>query len=228
VLLAVLLPARAWADEAPADAAPACPTPAPRTAHVTLHAEPTVALESHAVGESHWTGVCTAPCNRELPLDADYRVSSDDLRPSGTLRLVAAPGERVTLDVHPVSRRTHTTGLVLLGTGLVLLVAGDVMSDIYLGLEAGQVVDKQAPPKLAAELVWPGIAIAGVGLVAFVTGGVMALRTREPTGVSQSTARPEETAEVDVDVRRAPLWREAASQGAMPRALGVTIASGSF
>ena len=133
VLLAVLLPARAWADEAPADAAPACPTPAPRTAHVTLHAEPTVALESHAVGESHWTGVCTAPCNRELPLDADYRVSSDDLRPSGTLRLVAAPGERVTLDVHPVSRRTHTTGLVLLGTGLVLLVAGDVMSDIFWG-----------------------------------------------------------------------------------------------
>ena len=54
----------------------------------------------------------------------------------------------------------------------------------------------------------------------------MALRTREPTtGVSQSTARPEETAEVDVDVRRAPLWREAATEGAMPRALGVTCAS---
>lgn len=221
---ACFLAAMSLARPARADDVPA-PLPAPQwTAHVVLNADCTVALQSHAEGESHWTTVCTAPCDRELPLDADYRVAGEHLRTSGTLRLAALRGERLTLEVHPVSQRKHTTGAVLLGTGIVLFVIGDAMSDVYLALEASQYVDKQPPPRLAHELIWPGIAIAAVGLVSFATGGVLFLQTRVPTSVSQTSVPVEPTPVPPVrelEVARLPVW-------VLPRVVGMPVFSGSF
>ena len=189
-----------------------------------MNADSTVALQSHAEGESQWSTVCTAPCDRELPLDADYRVAAEHLRTSATLRLNALRGEHLTLDVHPVSQRKHTTGAVLLGTGIVLFVIGDAMSDVYLALEASQYVDKQPPPRLAHELVWPGIAIAAVGLVSFATGGVLFLQTRTPTSVSQTSVPVPPTPPPparEVDVARSPDWP-------MPKVMGAPIFTGTF
>jgi hypothetical protein len=197
VTAVLLVSAMARADEVgpsravPQPAGPAAPEGDVRSArvHVQSAASAPLVLETHAPGSAVWTSCCRSPCDVDLPVDRDYRVSADGIRPSSCLRLSPPPGAAgVVLDVHPVSRKTHTAGLVLVGVGLVLFTVGDAMSDVFLALEAAKVADKQQVPAIASEIIVPGLIIAAVGAVAFGTGGVLFLTTREPTTVVQSPA----------------------------------------
>jgi hypothetical protein len=203
----------------------------PASTRVHLHAtdDTHVVLESHAPGSPRWTPSCTAPCDVNLPVDRDYRVTADGVRPSECLRLAPAPGTQVLLDVHPVSKKVHDTGLVLVGVGIVALIAGDVMSDVFIGFEVAQLVDKSPPPKISNELIVPGIVIAAVGVVALATGGGMYLATRKPTGVIQSTspnADPGPTADRVRLETPLPLWHDATPRGpVLPQVTSLPIVS---
>ncbi len=213
VAVAVLRTAQANAEEPPGE-------PAPVTARVHLQSESRARLviETHVPGSPGWSSCCASPCDLDLPVDRDYRVSADGVVPSACVRLTARPGDNVVLDAHPVSQKVHTTSLVLLGVGLVLFTAGDAISDVFLGLEAAQVADKEPPPKLASELIVPGLVIAAVGAVAFGTGGALFLATRNPTTVTQSTT-PCPT----------PVWQAAHDTASAPASpVTVRLLSGTF
>jgi hypothetical protein len=185
--------------------------------HVRSGGAAGVVLETHDPGSPRWNACCSAPCDLSLPVDRDYRVTAAGIRPSGCIRLGAPAGGRLVLDLHPVSSRVHTAGLALIGIGLVALIAGDAMSDVYLAAEAGHAAFNGPSSKLASDLIVPGLVIAAVGVVALATGGAMFLATREPSHVDQS-----------VPVAGPAYETADATSWPLPRVTGTWVLSASF
>jgi len=153
----------------------------------------------------------------------------------GTLALLSlASPARADETVHPVSERAHSAGIALIGIGVVSLVAGDVMSDVFLAFDAAQLVDHTPPPGFTRDMIIPGLTIAGVGLAALLTGGALYLSTRHPSDVTQATRPPSDpsapaTATVDDRSARLPVWRDDVASGpAMPRTLLAPLFSARF
>jgi hypothetical protein len=94
---------------------------------------------------------------------------------------------------------------VLLGSGIVIFTAGDVLSDVYLVFRGAQVLDHEAPPKLASDVIVPGVAIAAVGAVMFLTGGGLYLATRTTTGAQPAPAATPAAPATETSPRR-PSW----------------------
>jgi hypothetical protein len=124
------------------------------------------------------------------------------------------------VDAHPAHPRVHTAGLALMGVGVVGLVAGDLMSDVFLGFELAHAVGGSTPPPVAHQMIVPGLVIAGVGLASLLTGGGMYFAT-EPPAHAMPPAAP---ARPDVVQVRLPAWREARLAGpVLPDAVGMSL-----
>jgi len=158
----------AHADEP--DAAELAP-PETLPTHVLVHVESPkpVQLESRAPGQKTWAVVCGVPCDRELPLEGEYRFAHGP-----TFRLNPSSGSSVLLKVHPASVSGNVGGVALVGVGAVLAVLGT--AGVLLGVAAAA---QPTPTCGDHSSDWcgtgPGLgkAIALFSLVPLLVGGVM-------------------------------------------------------
>jgi hypothetical protein len=183
----------------------AAPAPAvgPQGAvYVHIDADADVRIERQ-VG-AQWIGMCNAPCDRDLPLDAVYRMAGNGVRNSHTFRLSATrPGERIIIAVNPASKGGFVGGIVLVSIGAPVLILGGFVLLIAAAIDAtpGQ------PETGAAKAVgWTMAAVGAIGVV----GGIVLIVNNASTGVDQfnETAKTSEHAFLPgSDVwKRAPVW----------------------
>lgn len=122
-------------EQASHPAAPAVPaTPAaPVTPQPAAPAVITGSATVHIVGDEvtlqmqrggAWETACTSPCDHELPLDVNYRVTGSGVRTSGAFRLLAKPGEHVTLNVNTGSSTAFDGGVAMALLGGITATVG--------------------------------------------------------------------------------------------------------
>lgn len=167
--------------EQPMGGAPA-PALAPEAAGgtVTVHIEGSSEATLEQQSGAGWLAVCSATCDRALPLDATYRMVGGGMRNSGAFRLAGAPGDRVVLVVDPASRGAFVGGIVLISVGSpVMLIGGMVLMVVAI---ANAVGDKNTGTTEAV-----GWTMLGGGLAGLITGIVL-LAGNSRTKVEQSLA----------------------------------------
>ncbi|MGH7282903.1 MAG: hypothetical protein ACRELY_15370, partial [Polyangiaceae bacterium] len=139
-----------------------------------------------------WETACNSPCDRELPLDSNYRVTGSNVRTSGAFRLLAKPGDHVTLDVNAGSSAGFSGGvaMALLG-GLtatvgfwgwyVTLLSNVSYDDCYDGEYCSS--SHHTSPVPWAITMGVGAAVGTVGLILAIAN--------EKTKVAQQTGAPD-------------------------------------
>lgn len=171
---------------------------APRRAFVSFEAGGDAAvLEEERAG--NWQPVCTAPCQKDLPLDATYRISGAGIRNSNGFRLNAAPGDRLRLTADTASSTAHTLGMVMLvgsaSVGLLAFWFLDLAADAQSYDSRSS--DRQMGTAVVTVLVSAVVGAVGLGLV---------LGT-QTTSAKQELVVPK--ARDQASTPRLPTWSEA-------------------
>lgn len=140
---------------------------------VKIHISSTkhVQLYRRSPGTQGWTHACHSPCDLDLPLGDDYRISGSSMSTSHEFRLAGAAGDRITLRVNP----TSTGGMVIGG-----VVAGVGAMSMYFGVLANAGSSYRSDKD-------QGYTAIGVGVAAVAVGTVILLAS-VGTGVSQTEA----------------------------------------
>ncbi len=171
---------------AAAPAASATPAAAEAPA-VVVHIEgsETAQLQRDANGNHReWVTVCSAPCDKAVSPQYDYRISGDGIRSSRVFSLSARGGEHETLTVDEGSRGGFVLGIVGASVGGVVMIVGLF---VVLVNATANLVDQTtggSPNRSGEDLGW---GISAVGL-AGVIGGVVLLASNSKSGVTQSSA----------------------------------------
>jgi hypothetical protein len=101
---------------------PPAPPPAKvgPTARVHIAADPSVLLDRRPAGSDTWVPACSAPCEEELPLGDEYRLSGPGLRSTDVFTLQGTAGGRVDIAVNPSTKLAWWVGAGIGGMGLVI------------------------------------------------------------------------------------------------------------
>ncbi len=174
---------------------------------------------------------CTAPCDRNLPLDGTYRIDGPQIRSTWPFQLERpeAPGDRVVLHVSPRLRSTYATakivcdvGLVAMGVGFAFLVGGALAETSAADANNGG----PAPCAGCTAATVGGAVVALAGAVVGTVGAVMGL-----TNLSSATSQQLETpATQRIELpRQASTWRAPGpAEAALPRATEAPLLHLSF
>ncbi len=73
---------------------------------------------------TRWVVVCEAPCDRDLPLDATYRLDGPGVRSTRPFRFSGRPGEREVVKLEASSTASFVTGIAIGGVGVLGLGLG--------------------------------------------------------------------------------------------------------
>ena len=114
--------------------------------HVFVHVSSprVVRLEQRAAERSPWESACDSPCDRELPLAAEYRVVyAKDAAPGDPFRLHDSPDDEVELRVDMPSNGERIAGRVVTGVGVVAAVVG-VIGVVSFGIAASRTPNEAA------------------------------------------------------------------------------------
>ncbi len=163
-----------------------------------MHLEGTkpTTLESKGI-DSPWAFVCAAPCDRDVPLDATYRVAGPGVQPSDPFQLQTGDGGELTLRAAATSRAAWSarTPLKIAGVGsLIVGLTTALAAGMYYDLSGygandspNGVAGNSAPPWVGP-VAYAGLGVAVAGAVAWAVSAWI-----EPTRVDQhgpSSARP--------------------------------------
>lgn len=187
-----------------AAATPVTPITGSATVHITGDE---VVLQTQRGGA--WEAVCESPCDRELPLDSNYRITGSSIRTSGAFRLLAKPGEHVTLDVNAGSSAGFTGGVTMALLGGLTATVG--FWGWYVALLNNATYDctgdgycydgnHHVSPVPWAITMGVGAAVGTVGLILAVAN--------EKTKVAQQTGAPDPKKEASLAPlpERSPTW----------------------
>jgi hypothetical protein len=151
--------------------------------HLESVAEGDVTLEARS--GSAWAVVCTAPCDRRLPVDVFYRLSGST-RESPPFRLLANAGDSLRLTAKTSSRAAYGTGVALTilgGIGIVTGAVAVVVNSVdFVAHLSTFLTRKQADPTFAYASLLTGAAVSLVGIALIATNG--------PSRVAQATSVP--------------------------------------
>jgi hypothetical protein len=125
-----------------------------------------------------WDKVCSAPCDRELPLTGEYRLKGDGLTDSNPFHLEGAPGSHIVLEVSNGTK----TGVALGGTAIGLGLYGSYIGMLIVLSARDEYTGEPDKGAQAAGVILglAGLALAGVGTAVIVSNW--------HTGVTQSAA----------------------------------------
>jgi hypothetical protein len=190
-------------------------------------ADKEVVLESLAPGEQ-WELACTAPCDAELPLGNQYRISGPSIRRSRPFAITASPGQHAVITVSAGSKGAFAGGVALLSVGAAAAAVGLFVFAIGATecSDGGVVVcvDGYAPN---SGLVVAGAVTLLVGVGTLLSG--VALMSDSRTREAQTFAALVPKARPDTAWLRAPMWRDAVRETpGMPKAVGFPIFAQSF
>ena len=217
-----------------APATPSSPLPPPRSSEVVPVPAPTMkvhlasdrslwlegrnpsAAEEGSTQARAWSLSCTSPCDAELPVDREYRIRGNSLRPTPPFRLAGRAGDTVTLRVTGASKGLFTGGIALLAVGGAGVIAGL----FFVALEVDPSTFGTAAS--ARESTSPGVVTALVGAGVALVGAVL-LGTHVHSTVQQG-----ETGARKEAWRPLPSWREDPLAAGAPKMAGVPIVGGVF
>ena len=140
-------------------------------------------LERRTSEEYEWVTACVSPCDVNVPVGDQYRISGDGVRPSSSFFLKASAGEHVRLRVSTSSSTASGWGKALLIGGGVITLLGLASSDSSSGSPRGPVI--------------------AVGVIAGAVGAVLVLANLDTT-YSQSTEARVPVARTRLEL---PAWR---------------------
>lgn len=83
-----------------------------------------VQLYRRLAGTQGWTHACHSPCDIDLPLGDEYRISGSSMSTSHEFRLAGAVDDRITITVSPTSTKGMVLGGVLAGAGAMTMYFG--------------------------------------------------------------------------------------------------------
>ena len=86
---------------------------------VHLEADRPARLEGLDPVTFQWSPVCDAPCDRELPLELQYRIAGKYIRPSQAIQLAVKPGQAVALHANTASTSPLATGQTMVVAGAI-------------------------------------------------------------------------------------------------------------
>ncbi len=215
-------PAPAGTTPPPAAAAPPAPTGPQGNAYVHLDADSEVRLERQS--GTTWVGQCNAPCDRELPLDGNYRIAGGSIRTSANFRLMATkPGDRVIISVNPASKGGLVGGIILAGIGTPFAIIGGLTLLVVAAIDAApNHYVETGPAKIVG---WSLFGIGAVGVIA----GIVLITGNASTGVDQfnDTAKAAWLRAGAPD-KRVPIWRDVTTPAPAQTGLSVPLLTGRF
>ncbi|MEO6576022.1 MAG: hypothetical protein ABIP89_19365, partial [Polyangiaceae bacterium] len=185
-------------------------------ARVHISSPKTVQLFRRPAGTTGWTNACASPCDIDLPLNDDYRVTGSGVAQSKEFRLQGAPGERLEIVVDPTSASGMVAGGLLAGTGGFAMYIGFLTtlvgiaqtnqncSSYYYYGSSSQCLSEHSHGPAVRNV---GLGILAVGAAAAVVGLVVVVNAAG-TEVSQhgAAAHPAKDAFL-----REPVWRGVAT-----------------
>ncbi len=200
--------------------APSPPVPVERPAlmaaevWVHLEAPEGVVLQQDRTSRDDWQTVCSAPCDRMLPMAFYYRAAGGGIKASDDFALKGSPGARETMVVDGASR----TASVL---GALVLAAGGIADLFGLALTVASTVDGEGWSVAA-----PGLAALGLGTVAIVGGYVLA---HKATRVDQKLGASPTGKLLSGPGSHGPIWNTAVTEPKnLPPIVGIPIFGGRF
>ena len=189
-------------------------------AHVHISTPKTVQLFRRPAGTTGWTHACASPCDIDLPLGDDYRVTGSGVAQSKEFHLQGAPGERLEIVVDPTSTGGMVAGGLLAGTGAFAMYIGflttlvgvaqsnqDCSSSYYGSGSYSSSSRCQSEYGNGPRVRNVGLGILGVGTAAAVVGLVVIVNSAG-TDISQHGAAVH--APKDAFLRE-PVWRGVAT-----------------
>lgn len=181
---------------------------------VHLEAPEGVVLQQDRTSRDDWQTVCSAPCDRMLPMAFYYRAAGGGIKASDDFALKGSPGARETMVVDGASR----TASVL---GALVLAAGGIADLFGLALTVASTVDGEGWSVAA-----PGLAALGLGTVAIVGGYVLA---HKATRVDQKLGASPTGKLLSGPGSHGPIWNTAVTEPKnLPPIVGIPIFGGRF
>jgi hypothetical protein len=206
----------------------ATPAPVVEEATVRLHIESDrqVTLERHEVGNT-WSVACTSPCDADVGLKQEYRITGSGLRTSTSFRIAARPGEHVTVDVNAGTKAGLAGGIVFVSLGPLAMFIGLIVVAVANASESfttyngsGTATTGSRDHSGAATTGW---IITACGAGATVGGIFMIVGSK--TTVELSTQKREKAS---IDGARLPTWHDDRSPLRGPTPFNVPLLSGTF
>lgn len=161
-------------------------------------------------GSASWYLACASPCDRQLPLEDDYRVAVTGGSGVKELRLHGAPGSTVNIDVSPPSVLGMVAGGGLAGVGATGMYVGSVLT-LVGAASAGQSCTSPYNRTQCQRDADAGPAIRNAGLVTLAVstlmtaGGVWMFVASATTDVSTTSSSSSDA------FLRSPTWRAPSS-----------------
>jgi hypothetical protein len=202
------------------------------TATVHIESDGPVTLERRVPGTRNWVGVCTAPCDVDVPLYGPYRIVGPGVRNSNDFTLRGSDGDHILLDVSTASKGAFAGGIVmtslggfslLLGATILMTVASSEASNSALGL-----------PNSSDDGSWNTagwVMVLGGAAAALV--GILVLTGNRHTKVGEAAGAPRAQPRNDAWLRAPqPRWNDDRHDDkgpiGMPKVVGAPIFKFSF
>ena len=172
--MALVMPSRARAeDEAPESPPPPQEVP---SARVIIRTTIPVTLLQRKAKTSEWNVACVSPCEKDLPLADDYRLTGGGIRPSDDFKLHAVAGEAVELRVRPSTMFTWELGVIIGGTGFLVDAVAVYLLVVSLAVKVGDCTGNGAFISVVAQGVCRGqptpATLRAISFIALVPGTV--------------------------------------------------------
>ncbi len=211
------------------------PPPEKRGATVRVHiaSKKSVQLYRKAASDGEWHEACTSPCDENMPLGDEYRISGSGIHQSHDFELDGAAGGRVVLTIDPGSRTAFVTGGVLVAVGglvdyfsLVAFAAAQSHSSCtsYYTYTSGSSCSSGSSGNGTA--VGVGMLVVGTAMMG---AGAIIMLSNNSTGVSQDQGTVHGARTLD-GYRREAIWHtpSAVEQAAPPAMLSLPILNRTF
>lgn len=170
------------------------PIPAPMVgpkARVHINSPGRVILYRRPAGSNAWVQACASPCDEELPLGDQYRVTGNGIALSKEVSLGGSPGGVVTLTVDPPSMGGMVMGGLISGAGITTGYVGMLFVLVSLDNNSSRYEKYRTS----------GLVAMGLGAVATVGGLVMFLVSAKTDIIPSSSGGTKDA------FRRDPWWR---------------------
>ena len=161
------------------------------TVMVKMKSDKPVTLQRRSGESGSWETVCSSPCETRAPVGDQYQVTGEGLNPSKPFMLNASKGT-VNLDVVVGEKRDATTGLVVLGVGGALVIAGVIVIAVAGGTKggiSGQGNDSGTTHLGNTNAFFVGGGLIFAGLAAGIYGGATYLNSKS-SSVEGDVAKP--------------------------------------
>lgn len=183
---------------------------------VRVHIVSKKAVQLYRQSAGEWHEACTSPCDEDMPLGDEYRISGSGIHQSRDFQLEGAPGSRVVLTINPGSRTAFVAGGVVMAVGGLVdyfslvafaAAAGESGSSCYYGSSSSSSYSSYHCGSRnhggGATAVGVGMLIVGTAMMA--TGAIVML-SNNSTGVGQDDASSASAKTLDA-YRREAIWR---------------------